>query len=58
MFTISAFSHLVDGLVAIHRQKMTAALLDDLPEATRRDIGLPPRDGQRSRQFRDGRVQR
>lgn len=58
MFTISAFSHLVDGLVAIHRRRMTTAILNDLPEATRRDIGLPPKDEQRGRQFWNWRTQR
>ncbi|MHB2264645.1 hypothetical protein [Aliihoeflea sp. PC F10.4] len=43
MFTISAFSHLVDGLVAIHRHRRNEALLNDLSDATRRDIGLPER---------------
>lgn len=43
MFTISAFSHLVDGLVAIHRRRRNAALMNDLSDATRRDIGWPDR---------------
>ncbi len=43
MFTISAFSHLVDGLVAIHRRNRNTALMNDLPDVTRRDIGWPER---------------
>ena len=43
MFTISAFSHLVDGLVAVHRRNRNAALMNDLPDETRRDIGWPER---------------
>jgi hypothetical protein len=37
---------------------MTTAILNDLPEATRRDIGLPPKDEQRGRQFWNWRTQR
>lgn len=43
MFTISAFSHLVNGFIAIHRRNRNAALMNELPDLTRRDIGWPER---------------
>ncbi|WP_024585859.1 hypothetical protein [Aliihoeflea sp. 2WW] len=57
MFTLSAFSHLVDGLRAIHHRQRSDTLMRDLSPETRRDIGWPDRfasgtDGDR---FWDGR---
>ncbi|MCO6390774.1 hypothetical protein GTW25_07000 [Aliihoeflea aestuarii] len=43
MLMISAFSHLIDGLIAIHRRNRNTALMNDLSDATRRDIGWPDR---------------
>ena len=41
MFTLSAFSHLVDGLRAVHQRQHNDALMRSLPPETRRDIGWP-----------------
>lgn len=43
MFTLSAFSHLVDGLRAIHHRQRSDALMRSLSPETRRDIGWPDR---------------
>ncbi|MFN3765041.1 MAG: hypothetical protein ACK4R3_05675 [Aliihoeflea sp.] len=57
MFTLSAFSHLVDGLRAIHHRQRSDALMRSLSQETRRDIGWPDRTASRVEEdrFWDGR---
>jgi hypothetical protein len=40
MFTVTAFSHFVDGLRAVHSRHRTERILRDLPNHVRQDIGL------------------
>jgi hypothetical protein len=40
MFTVTAFTHFVDGLRAIHNRRRTERILRDLPPHVRHDIGL------------------
>jgi hypothetical protein len=49
MFTVTAFTHFVDGLRAIHNRQRTERILRDLPPHLREDIGLdrPPHRGRR-----------
>jgi hypothetical protein len=53
MFTLSAFSHLVDGLRAIHHRQRSEALMRNLsPETRRPDRFASGNEGDR---FWDGR---
>jgi len=57
MFTLSAFTHLVDGLRAINHRQRSDALMRNLSPETRRDIGWPDRlaSGGQVDRFWDGR---